>query len=441
MRRFNPLIVKIMSLLFLVLCFMIPVDMVRDLIRDRQFYQSQVEQELTQSTSGEQTIAAPILVVPYQLVEGKTRTEQRLIVLPEQLNIDGQVQVSPLKRAIYTFQTFQSTTALTGHFSRAPLQTLRAKKGVTLGTPFLAVGVSDARGLGKSEPFTWDGKRYTFSAGTQLHALPNGMHAALPLSDWDIAGSAPLNFSIQLNVNGSSRISYVPLGENTQVTLAGNWPHPKFAGSTVTQTRNVMPQGFNASWQSNWFANNLNTTLPSIENSTANGGNGSIEQLYRIDTDLIQTVDHYQLNERMAKYSMLFIGLTFLAFFMFEVLRHLRVHPLQYALVGVALTVFFVLLLSLSEHMGFNKAYALVATACVGQIGFYVSHILHSVKRGIGFSLALATLYAALFGLLQSEDISLLLGSIGLFAVVSVVMFATRRLNWYALADHAPAER
>ena len=163
--------------------------------------------------------------------------------------------------------------------------------------------------------------------------------------------------------------------------------------------------------------------------------------MYRIDTDLIQTVDHYQLNERMAKYSMLFIGLTFLAFFMFEVLRHLRVHPLQYALVGVALTVFFVLLLSLSEHMGFNKAYALVATACVGQIGFYVSHILHSVKRGIGFSLALATLYAVLFGLLQSEDISLLLGSIGLFAVVSVVMFATRRLNWYALADHARAER
>lgn len=128
MRRFNPLIIKIMSLLFLVLCFMIPVDMVRDLIRDRQFYQSQVEQELTQSTSGEQTIAAPILVVPYQLVEGKTRTEQRLIVLPEQLNIDGQVQVSPLKRAIYTFQTFQSTTALTGHFARAAASPARQKR-------------------------------------------------------------------------------------------------------------------------------------------------------------------------------------------------------------------------------------------------------------------------------------------------------------------------
>lgn len=430
MNRLNPLVVKVFALLFLVLCFIIPIGMVQDLIRERQAYQEQVAQELTHSTSGEQTIAGPILVLPYKQLQGKTLLEQQLIVLPEQLTIDGQVQVSPLKRAIYTFQSFHSATQLNGTFPRSAINALRTQKNVTLGTPFVVIAVSDARGLGKSEPMQFAGKAYGFNAGTKLRILSQGMHAVL--SDWRWDNPAPLDFSVKINLSGSSRISYIPVGENTQLTLTGNWPHPKFAGNTVTQTRDVTAQGFNATWQSNWFANSLNTSLPALEQGDANG---SIEQLYRIDTDLIQTVDHYQLNERMVKYSMLFIGLTFLVFFMFEVLRQLRVHPLQYALVGVALTVFFVLLLSLSEHLGFNKAYALAALACVTQIGFYVSHILHSIKRGVGFALALSMLYAALFALLQTEDLSLLLGSVGLFIVVSVVMFATRRLNWYALSN------
>ena len=432
--RFNPLWVKVLSLLFMMLCFMIPVDMVRDLIRDREFYQSQVAKELTDSTSGEQTIAAPILVIPYKQQQGKTFSEKRLLVLPEQLSIDGKAQVSSLKRAIYTFQSFQSVTQFSGRFPRAELDALRASAGVTLGTPFIAVAVSDARGLGKSEPMTLAGLPLSFSAGSQLAAFPSGMHA--DLTHWDWGKSGALDFSLKLNLNGSSRISYVPLGANTQVTLSSNWAHPKFAGNTVTQTRNVTPEGFKATWESNWFANNLNAEVVELE---SRGQSVALENLYRLDAQLIQPVDHYQLNERTAKYSMLFIGLTFLAFFMFEVLRQLRVHPLQYALVGIALTVFFALLLSLSEHIGFNKAYLLAAGACVSQIGFYVSHILHSVKRGLGFALALATMYAMLFGLLQSEDLSLLLGSVGLFVVVSLVMFATRRLNWYALTDQRPS--
>lgn len=428
--RFNPLLVKVLSLLFMIACFMLPVSMVRDLIAERQNYQAEVAQELTQSTSGEQTIAAPILVVPYTQQQGKTTSQKRLLVLPEQLTIDGQAQVSALKRAIYTFQSFQSVTHFSGYFPRTAVDALRATQGVTLGTPFVAIAVSDARGLGKSEAMSLSGIPLSFSAGTQLTAFPSGMHANL--THWDWAKSSALEFSMKLNLNGSSRISYIPLGTNTQVTLTSNWPHPKFAGNTVTQTRNVTPQEFKATWESNWFANNLNDSILELE---SRGQVTSLEQLYRLDTQLIQPVDHYLLNERMAKYSMLFIGLTFLAFFMFEVLRQLRVHPLQYALVGVALTIFFTLLLSLSEHMGFNQAYLLAALACVAQIGFYVSHILHSVKRGLAFSLALGTLYAVLFGLLQSEDLSLLLGSIGLFVVVSLVMFATRRLNWYALTD------
>ena len=461
MRRVNPLMLKVLVLLFLVVCLMIPVGMVKDLILERQAYQSEVARELTKSTSGEQTVAGPVLVVPYKQLEGKVLTDKRLLVLPAQLNIDGQVQVTPLKRAIYTFQSFQSATHFTGSFPRAQINALRAK-GVTIGTPYMSIAVTDGRGLGKSEPASVAGKTYAFGAGTDLKAFPDGVHALL--TGLNLADTGAIDFDVNFKINGSSRISYVPLGENTQVSLAGNWAHPKFAGSTVTQSRNVTAQGFNATWESNWFANKLNADFIAAEENggvgiaaravqTVNAVDGisdatapatvvahpnssaSLDNLYRVDTDLIQTVDHYQLNERMVKYSMLFIGLTFLAFFMFEVLRQLRVHPLQYALVGVALTVFFVLLLSLSEYIGFNKAYVLAGLACVGQITFYVSHILHSMKRGVGFGLALATLYAVLFGLLQSEDVSLLLGSVGLFVVVSAVMFATRRLNWYALTD------
>ena len=436
MRFMNPLVFKVLVLLFLIICFMIPVGMVKDLIYERKNYQSEVAQELTQSTSGEQTVLGPVLVVPFKQQEGKFTTDKRLIVLPEQLMIDGQVKVSPLKRAIYTFQSFQSATQLNGKFPQSEITALRAKKGVTLGTPYVAITVSDARGLGKSVPITLAGQNYQFAAGSELKAFPVGIHA--PLTGVDLAAQKALDFALTLNLNGSTRLSYVPLGENTQISLAGNWPHPKFSGSSVTQSRNITPQGFNATWESNWFANNLNQRFIEAENS---GARMPIEEFYHIDTNLIQTVDHYQLNERMVKYSMLFIGLTFLAFFMFEVLRQLRVHPLQYALVGVALIVFFVLLLSLSEHIGFNKAYVIAALACIGQITFYVSHILHSVKRGLGFGLALTMLYGALFGLLQSEDTSLLLGSVGLFIVVSAVMFMTRRLNWYALSDGIRGER
>lgn len=417
------LAIKIGVLLFLILLLQLPSSMLSNLISERQNYQAEVAQELTASNSGSQTITGPVLVIPYK----QGNLPKKLYVLPKQLNINSTLTAEQLRRSIYTFQTYQSSSQLTGQYDTNTIAKI-LKDGGVIDNPYLAVSISDTRGLGKVDGITLDGKTYSFAPGAKLNTGKNGLNA--PLQGISLTNKTLLDFNMTLDLSGTSRLSFVPIGENTTVKLSGNWPHPKFTGERSPKTRDIDPagKGFTATWESSWFANNLNTQF--IEAETNGGQNTDFESF---DTELIQTVDHYQLNERIIKYSILLIGMTFLCVFMFEVLRQLRVHPIQYALVGVALSVFYLLLLALSEQIGFTKAYIIASAACIGQIGFYVSHILHSVKRGIGFSLFLSVIYAALYSLLKFEDMAMVVGSIGLFIVISIVMIATRRLNWYAI--------
>ncbi len=201
-------------------------------------------------------------------------------------------------------------------------------------------------------------------------------------------------------------------------------------GSFLPVERQVSQSGFTAQWESSWFANNLGVEFQEVMDS---GSDKRLADLPQFSTSLIETVDQYQLNQRSVKYALLFIGLTFLAFFLIEVLQQVRVHLVQYALVGIALVMFYVLLLALSEHIGFDAAYLLASAACVGQIGVYLAAILGSWPRGAGLASLLAALYAVLFGLLQSEDNALLLGSLLLFGVLTLVMMLTRNLDWFAM--------
>ncbi|MGL4767670.1 MAG: cell envelope integrity protein CreD [Formosimonas sp.] len=426
--KLNSIGIKVAFLILLVLLLQLPSAMVMDIISERQNYQNEVREQLTESVSGEQTIMGPVLVVPYQ--NSAAGAVQREYVLPKDLKINGTLTSESLKRGIYSFQKYDSISALTGEFDTASLKQLQ-QSGKIIGTPYLAVGIADVRGLSTVGSATLNGVTVAFEPASQLHSFKNGIHA--PLTNVSLTDKASVAFSLSLNLLGTGRLSYIPLGENTQLQLAGNWPNPKFSGERSPSSRTVTAKDFVATWQSSWFANNLKQTF--LEAEKASDGNLLADRTnaYSFDTELIQTVDHYQLNTRSVKYSILLVGMTFLSFFMFEVLKQLRVHPIQYALVGVALSVFYLLLLALSEHIGFKWAYLAASVACVGQIGFYVCHILHSIKRGLGFSLMLAALYAAIYTLLQSEDMALLIGSVGLFVVMSVVMILTRRMNWYAL--------
>ena len=432
--KLNSITIKVCFLILITLLMQLPSAMIMSIISERQSYQEDVKQQLTESVSGEQTVLGPILVVPYQTSASAKPVNE--YILPKDLKINGDLTSETLKRGIYSFQKYDSISALTGQFDTAAISKLQ-QSGKIIGTPYLSMGIKDVRGLSTVGQAVLDNQSFSFQPSARLNSFSSGIHA--PLAGINLTQKSTIDFAISINLLGTGRLSYIPIGENTELQLVGNWPNPKFTGERSPSERTVEKKGFTAKWNSSWFANNLNQTFLEAEASEVANSLADNPKTYSFDTDLIQTVDHYQLNERSVKYSILLIGMTFLCFFLFEILKQMRVHPIQYVLVGVALSVFYLLLLALSEQIGFKWAYLAASVACVGQIGFYVSHILHSFKRGLGFSVLLSLLYAAIYALLQSEDMALLIGSVGLFVVMSVVMILTRRLNWYALSsEHNP---
>lgn len=431
----TSLFAKVATLLGLFLVLLIPISSVMGLIDERQGYQQGVIDKITQSSSGPQTIMGPVLVVPYQQVvevkeEGGTALRNKQFerfILPSQLDINGTLEVGQRELGIYKAQVFSGKSRFQGQFDLSALATLR-HPGMTLGQPYIAVGITDARGIRKVPVLRLGSRDVAFAPGSRLDLSPSGVNAPLAFAWLD--GLQSLPFSFDLDLQGTSSMNYVPVGKSSSLMLTANWPHPSFLGSFLPVQRQVTADGFTAQWESSWFANNLGVEFPRLMSS---GSMEKIAAMPQFSTSLIETVDQYQLNQRSVKYALLFIGLTFLAFFLIEVLQQVRVHLVQYALVGIALVMFYVLLLALSEHIGFDAAYLLASAACVGQIGFYLSAILGSWQRGAGLASLLAALYAVLFGLLQSEDNALLLGSLLLFGVLTLVMMLTRKLDWYAM--------
>jgi inner membrane protein len=224
------------------------------------------------------------------------------------------------------------------------------------------------------------------------------------------------------------------VGRDSRVELSSDWPHPSFIGEYLPSSREVSASGFKAHWQTSFFATNLEEALRDcVREDSCNALSAR-----NFGVNFIDPVDQYLKTERAIKYALLFIGLTFAVFFLFEVLKRMAVHPVQYALVGMSLALFYLLLLSLSEHLSFATAYTISATACVALIGFYVSYVLHSAARGAGFAGLLALLYAMLFGLLGAEDYALLMGSVLVFGVLAGVMVLTRKLDWYGVGKTTP---
>jgi len=445
MKRF-PLATKIALLVILILLMLLPINAIVDLIHERSSYRQSVIQQIASSTSAAQTLVGPILVFPYEKTElsetddnGKRRyivRKSAYYILPETLDIAAAAQVEARKLGIYQAQVYDSRAAVQGRFIVTP----SAEWGlgdIKMGQPYLSVGIADMRGIRQVSPLTLDGKEIAFRPSAKINSMERGLHAML--DNLPPTGKTPqvLPFRFELELLGTSNLSVVPVGETTNFSLKSNWPHPNFIGDFLPTQRTVSDQGFNAQWSSTWFANNMNQRLV----QALNANNGYVWQLPAFSATLIETVDQYQLSDRSVKYAILFIGLTFVAFFLFEMLKALRVHPIQYLLVSAALSLFYLLLLALSEHIGFNLAYLTAALACTGLITYYVSHVLGGIRRGIGFGALLALLYAALWGLLQSEDNALLLGSLLLMAVLALVMVLTRKIDWYRLAAPAdPAE-
>ncbi|MHC6223584.1 cell envelope integrity protein CreD [Pseudomonas sp. X10] len=421
----------------LMLLLLIPLLMIGGLIDERQALRDSVLRDIAESSSFDQQISGPLLVVPYRKYErrwidkdGQTVQETKavsgqLYFLPETFEVKADIDTELRARGIYQARLFHSKSRVAGRFKVPERWGIEKDyEDYRFDKPFLVVGISDIRGIENGMELTLDDQRLPFEAGTGLDWMRGGVHVALPAVD----DSAPGEFSyaFDLALQGTGQLHVLPVGRTSRVDMQANWPHPSFVGSYLPSRRDIDDQGFTAHWQTSFFATNLEDAL----RQCATSGQCADFSGRAFGVSFVDPVDQYLKSERAIKYALLFIALTFAGFFLFEVLKNLSVHPVQYILVGVALAFFYLLLLSLSEHLGFALAYGLSASGCVLLIGFYLSHVLRSLWRGTGFAAGLAMLYAMLYGLLSAEDYALLMGSLLCFGLLGVFMVLTRRLDW-----------
>lgn len=434
--------IKLGTIAFLILMLMWALSMIDGLIDERQMQREYVVQDIARSSSYAQKITGPVLVLPYHKkvrkweTNSKTRervavereVEGRLYFLPEKFSLNGNVLTETRSRGIYEATLYHANSNISGHFE------LPAHFGIEehfndyrFETPFISMGINDIRGIGNALKLNINEKSYNFKPGSQVSMLGSGVHA--PLGSVDELKQKQLAFEFDLKLQGTWKLDVTPVGKESSVVLKSDWPHPSFVGEYLPAKHEISDQGFSARWNTSFFSTNMEEALSACV--LKEQCNDFTKRSFGVS--LINPVDQYLKSERAIKYALLFIALTFAGFFLFEVLKNMAVHPVQYGLVGLALAFFYMLLISLSEHIGFTFAYLLSSTACVALIGFYVSAVLGSLVRGAGFGAGLAALYAMLFALLNSEDYALLMGSLLLFALLGVVMVLTRKLDWYSV--------
>jgi inner membrane protein len=438
---------KLATIGLLIALLIIGLSTIGHLVAERQARRNEVIQEIGTSSSGEQEITGPVLVVPYEKTvrewhendRGERHLEERevsgqLHLLPEDFALDGDVRTELRARGIYQARLYHARLRLKAGFDVPVHYGVGSDTDAyRFGRPFIAVGVTDIRGIESPLSATLDETPVKLLPGTRTRLLRDGVRLIVPGLGPESA--AHLQLAVDLPLLGTSEFHVIPVGRQTQVRLKSNWPHPSFTGDFLPVQREFDASGFAAQWATTFFSTNLEEALHRCDEQASCTDFTS----HRLGVSFVDPVDQYLKTDRAIKYALLFITLTFAGFFLFDVLKKLPVHPVQYGLVGAALALFYLLLLSLSEHLGFAMAYLLSSAACVGLIAFYVAHVLRSPARGLAFGCGLAVLYGSLYGLLSADDYALLMGSLLLFAVLAAVMILTRNVNWSTIgAAEAP---
>ena len=426
----SPLFWKITTLIGCIVLLSLPLMMVRELINERADYRSEVVDAIEQSTSGSQKLAGPLIAIP--ITETLTRMENQKEVnyqrnwvyywLPESLAVTGKQTVESRRVGIYSGQVWHNALQIKASFDPLRLAALR-KTNIVLGQPRLVVSVGDARGIGAIHAPEVNGNVLSVEPGLGISGDGAGIHMPMPALAED---NKPLEIAFSLDLNGTGEFSLVPLGRNSELQLTSNWPHPGFLGSFLPTQREVSAAGYRAHWQSSWFANDMGSYFKDDMEIPWS-------RLPAFSADVMSLADQYQLTDRATKYAILLIGLTFMAFFAFESLTHRPLHPMQYLLVGLSLVLFYLVLLALSEHIGFTAAW-LAASLCGAVMnGIYLQAVLRGWRNSLLFVAALL-LDGVMWFLLHSEDSALLLGTGVLALALSILMFLTRRVDWYALS-------
>ncbi len=411
---------------FLTLILLIPSIMIQELIYERQNRSRETIEKINEKWSHAQTICAPILSIPYSTsyrgTNDKLAYEHHILnITPEILDIKTSLSPEERHYGIYKTILYKSEQEISGEFSLKNLPQLE-NTVIHWDKAYIRLGFSDLRGITSNIVVELSGKPYEAEAsGNQEGNLGKELTVALD-SNMVRPTEQPLPFHSKFNLNGSSSINYIPLGKTTNVRIAGSWTAPGYIGN-FSPEHTLDEQGFDATWSVLRF----NRNIPEVW--TDNQVNSFYDSSFGVN--LVETVDHYQQNMRSAKYAIMFIALTFIVFFFVEVLTKKRIHPIQYLLVGIALILFYSLLLSVSEQLNFGIAYLIASMATIGLITIYTQSIFRSKTQTGILTFVLCLLYAFLYMVLQLEDIALLIGSIGLFIILAIIMYFSRKINWY----------
>jgi inner membrane protein len=348
--------------------------------------------------------------------------------LPDTLEITGDLQTQMLHRGIYDAAVFRGQINISGRFPVPDMASLKIDPADVLWKEAaVTLAVSDLRGTREGLTLDWEGRKIQLQPGSQLPGYTTGVTAPLG-GDQPISG--PASFSIALDLNGSSGIFFAPFGIENVVTLKSNWPDPGFRGAFLPAERTVRPDGFEAKWKVSYYGRDYPqkwTSRSGNERFTTMAVGNSL-----FGTQFLRVLDAYRYVERSIKYGVLFFVLVFTTFFLFEMTARQKIHPLQYLMVGAALCLFYLALLSASEFIGFSLAYLIAALAATGLVTWYCSHFLGGGVRTLMIGGGLLGVYTFLYITLRQQDYALLMGTIALFILLGIVMYVTRKVDWYA---------
>ncbi|MEQ9091344.1 MAG: cell envelope integrity protein CreD [Balneola sp.] len=419
---------KMGTIFIITLILLIPASLIKGLVNERQNTKSEAVAEVGDKWGTNQIITGPILSIPYKTNHSNSFTNY-LHVLPESLNVNGKIIPETLNRGIFEVAVYDSQSTLSGQFQLPDLKKLEIQsEDLILDQARLNLGISDMKGIQDDVKVKWNSADISFEPGiSHLHkdVLKTGISAPIDLLlSMDEQNLNGINFQIQLNIKGSESIAFVPVGKETNVRILSSWNSPSFNGDFVPKERTITDSGFNASW----VVTHLNRNFPQYWQNSRPDLNSAA-----FGVDLFIPVDNYQKSERSIKYAILFIGLTFLVFFFIEVRNKRPVHPVQYSLIGIALCFFYLLLVSVSEHLSFNLSYLIAGSSTIILVTGFTKSILKNTNLTLMMGSILSTLYLFIFMLIQLEEYALLTGSVGLFLILGLIMFFSRKIDWYRL--------
>ncbi|NQZ22538.1 MAG: cell envelope integrity protein CreD [Colwellia sp.] len=443
----TSLSIKLAIIAFVTVLLLIPLNMISGKIIERSQFLEQAKNSVSQSWTGKQKVMSALIVIPYNInhkvtlvnkvTKEKTihvnKVAKQKFVIPDKINIVSTIVNEVRSKGIYKIPVYTTKLEISGTILQSTLQAAlkiieKEANGGSIGTPYLTTTVSDPRGINSIPTLQWQDKQVSFKPGSKLLKNHNGLHAYLP--GLNESTSELIRFKFQLELRGMEEISFIPIGKEAEISVSSTWPHPQFIGSFLPISREISKDGYQAVWKITSFASNITDKINKCEN-------GSCDALFssHFGVKHIEAVDVYLQSERSVKYGMLFIGLSFITFFIFEVIMKLPIHPIQYTLVGFAIATFYLLLISLSEHINFLLAYIIASVCCTSLLLFYLRYVLAGYKQALAFSGILLILYSVLYVIISAEDLALVMGAILTFTSLAIVMFATRNINWYQVGE------